>query len=53
MLSDVRYGSFSTGASQQQVPPCQLRDPGAIYRAVRDLQRKYFDPPNLSGGKYE
>jgi hypothetical protein len=24
------------------------RGPGAIYNACRDLQRKYFDPPNLS-----
>jgi hypothetical protein len=27
--------------------------PDAIYRACRELQRKFFDPPNLSGGKYE
>jgi hypothetical protein len=31
----------------------QQRGPGAIYRACRDLQRKYFDPPNLSPAKYE
>jgi hypothetical protein len=29
------------------------RGPGAIYRACRELQRKFFDPPILSGGKYE
>jgi hypothetical protein len=29
------------------------RGPGVIYRACRDLQRKYFDPPNLSASKYE
>jgi hypothetical protein len=27
--------------------------PGAIYRACRELQRKFFDPPNLSASKYE
>ena len=31
------------------------RGPGAVYRACRDLQRKYFDPPDLSGivSKYD
>jgi hypothetical protein len=24
------------------------RGPGAIYRACRELQRKFFDPPNLT-----
>jgi len=33
----------------------QQRGPGAVYRACRDLQRKYFDPPDLSGivSKYD
>ena len=26
----------------------QQRGPGAIYRACRELQRKYFDPPDLT-----
>jgi hypothetical protein len=25
------------------------RGPGAVYRACRELQRKFFDPPDLSG----
>jgi hypothetical protein len=29
------------------------RGPGAIYRACRELQRRFFDPPNLSPAKYE
>jgi hypothetical protein len=32
----------------------QQRGPGAIYRAVRDLQRKFFDPPDFTGlSKYD
>jgi hypothetical protein len=29
--------------------------PGLIHRVCRDLQRRYFDPPNLSGivSKYD
>lgn len=31
------------------------RGPGGIYRACRTLQKKYFDPPDLSGniGKWD
>jgi hypothetical protein len=30
------------------------RGPGAIYRACRELQKKYFDPPDLNGiSKYD
>jgi len=25
------------------------RGPGAIYRACRELQRRFFDPPDLNG----
>jgi hypothetical protein len=31
----------------------QQRGPGAIYRACRELQRKFFDPPISTGGKYD
>jgi hypothetical protein len=32
----------------------QQRGPGAVYRACRELQRKFFDPPILNGAaKYE
>jgi len=29
------------------------RGPGAICRACRELQRRFFDPPDLSPSKYE
>jgi hypothetical protein len=32
----------------------QQRGPGTIYRVCRELQRRYFDPPDLrSVGNYE
>jgi len=31
----------------------QQRGPGAIYRACRELQRRFFDPPISTGGKYD
>jgi hypothetical protein len=41
-----------------RVPECFRQDsrsigPGLTHRLIRETQRKYFDPPNLSGGKYE
>jgi hypothetical protein len=29
------------------------RGPGAIYRACRELQRQFFDPPLSTSGKYD
>jgi gluconate kinase len=29
------------------------RGPGAVYRACRELQRKFFDPPISTGREYE
>jgi len=33
----------------------QQRGPGAVYRACRDLQKRFFNPPQLhgGGGKYD
>jgi hypothetical protein len=27
--------------------------PGLIFRLIRETQRRFFDAPNLSGGKYK
>jgi hypothetical protein len=29
------------------------RGPGVIYRACRELQRQFFDPPLSTGGKHD
>ena len=51
-LREKVRGEFlaAVAAELQHQPQC---GPGVVYRACRELQRRFFDPPNLSGGEYE
>ena len=49
---ELRAEFLQAVASELEHQP--QRGPGAIHRACRDLQRKFFDPPNFSDiGEYE
>jgi hypothetical protein len=51
-LPEQVRGEFlaAVAAELQHQPQC---GPGVVYRCCRELQRKFFDPPISTGGRYD